>query len=166
MISSWLVSRIYHCMQPWKICSKICQRGKGRDKLGVWDWRIHTAVAPATSLQLCLILCDPRDSSPPGSPIPGILQARTLDWVAISFSNAWKWKVKVKSRSHVQLLATPWTRPLRPWNSPGKSTGVGCHCLLHIYTLLYLKQLTSKDLLYSTGNTAQYSVIIHTRKES
>ena len=54
-------------------------------------------------------LCDPIDGSPPGSPIPGILQARTLEWVAISFSNAWKWKVKVKSLSCVQLLATPWT---------------------------------------------------------
>ena len=54
-------------------------------------------------------LCNPRDSSPPGSPVPGILQARTLTWVAISFSNAWKWKVKVKSLSRIQLLATPWT---------------------------------------------------------
>ena len=54
-------------------------------------------------------LCDPIDSSPPGSPVPGILQARTLEWVAISFSNAWKWKVKVKSLSCVRLLATPWT---------------------------------------------------------
>ena len=53
-------------------------------------------------------LCDPMDSSPPGYPIPGILQARTLEWVAISFSNAWKWKVKVKSLSRVRLLATPW----------------------------------------------------------
>ena len=54
-------------------------------------------------------LCDHIDSSPPGSPVPGILQARTLEWVAISFSNAWQWKVKVKSLSHVRLLATPWT---------------------------------------------------------
>ena len=54
-------------------------------------------------------LCDPIDSSPPGSPIPGILQARTLEWVAISFSNSWKWKMKVKSLNRVQLLATPWT---------------------------------------------------------
>ena len=65
--------------------------------------------AAAKSLQSCPTLCDPRDSSPPGSPIPGILQARTLEWVAISFSNAWKWKVKVKALSHVRLLATPWT---------------------------------------------------------
>ena len=54
-------------------------------------------------------LCDPIDSSPPGSPIPRILQARTLEWVAISFSNAWKWKVKVKSLSRVRLFAIPWT---------------------------------------------------------
>ena len=63
----------------------------------------------AKSLQSCPALCDSIDDSLPGSPIPEILQARTLEWVAISFSNAWKWKVKVKSLSHVQLLATPWT---------------------------------------------------------
>ena len=59
------------------------------------------AATAAKSLQSCPTLCDPTDSSPPGSPIPGILQARTLEWVAISFSNAWKWKVKGKSLSHV-----------------------------------------------------------------
>ena len=63
----------------------------------------------AKSLQSCLTLCDPIDGNLPGSHIPGILQARTLEWVAISFSNAWKWKVKVKSLSRVWLLATPWT---------------------------------------------------------
>ena len=67
------------------------------------------AAAAAKSLQLCPTLCDPRDGSPPGSPVPGILQARTLEWIAISFSDAWKWKVKVKSLSRVQLFATPWT---------------------------------------------------------
>ena len=67
------------------------------------------AAGAAKSPQSCLTLCDPTDSSPPGSPIPGILQARTLEWVAISYSNAWKWKVKVKALSRVQLLATPWT---------------------------------------------------------
>ena len=67
------------------------------------------AAAAAKSLQSCPTLCNPRDGSPPGSPVPGILQARTLEWVAISFSNAWKWKVKVKSLSDVRLLATPWT---------------------------------------------------------
>ena len=67
------------------------------------------SAAAAKSLQSCPTLCDPIDSSPPGSPVPGILKARTLEWVAISFSNAWKWKVKVKSLSRVQLLATVWT---------------------------------------------------------
>ena len=65
--------------------------------------------AAAKSLQSCPTLCDPMDGSPWGSPIPGILQARTLEWVAISFSNSGKWKVKVKSLSLVQLVATPWT---------------------------------------------------------
>ena len=68
----------------------------------------HNAAA-AKSLQSCLTLCDPIDSSPPGSPFPGSLQSRTLEWVAISFSNAWKWKVKVKSLSRVRLFGTPWT---------------------------------------------------------
>ena len=69
-----------------------------------WD-----IAAAAQSLQPCPTLCNPIDGSPPGFPVSGILQARTLEWVAISFSNAWKWEVKVKSFSHVQLLATPWT---------------------------------------------------------
>ena len=67
------------------------------------------AAAAAKSRQSCLTLCEPIDGSPPGSPIPGILQARTLEWVAISFSNAWKWKVKVNLLSHVWLFATPRT---------------------------------------------------------
>ena len=71
-------------------------------------YRVQSAAA-AKSLQSCPTLCDPIDGSPPGSPVPGILQARTLQWVAISFSNAWKWKVKVKSLSSVRLLATPRT---------------------------------------------------------
>ena len=69
----------------------------------------NSAAAAAKSLQSCPTLCDPIDGSPPGSPIPRILQARTLEWVAISFSNAWKWKVKVRSLSRVWLFATPWT---------------------------------------------------------
>ena len=67
------------------------------------------AAAAAKSLQSCLTLCDPIDGSPPGPPVPGILQARTLERVAISFSNAWKWKVTVKSPSRVWLFTTPWT---------------------------------------------------------
>ena len=79
------------------------------------------AAAAAKSLQLCLILCDPIDCSPPGTAVPGILQARKLEWVAISFSNAWKWKVKVKSLSRVRLLATPWTAAYQAPPSMGTS---------------------------------------------
>ena len=103
-------------------------------------WRILSitllacAAAAAKSLQSCPTLCNPTDGSPPGSAVPGILQARTLEWDAISFSNARKWKVKVKSLSHVRLLATPWTEayqvPPSMGSSRQKSTGVGCHCLL------------------------------------
>ena len=146
-----------------------------------WNAKLKSSAA-AKSLQSCSTLCDPKDGSPPGSPVPGILQARTLEWVAISFSNACKWKVKVKSLSRVRPSATQWTaayqappsmgfskqeywsglpfpspmhesekwkgsrsvvsdpqrphglqptRLLHPWDFPGKSTGVGCHCLLH-----------------------------------
>ena len=68
-----------------------------------------TATAAAKALQSCPTLCNPIVGSPPGSSVPGILQARTLEWVAISFSNAWKWKVKAKSLSRVRLFTTPWT---------------------------------------------------------
>ena len=85
--------------------------------------------AAAKSFQSCPTLCDPIDSSPPGFPVPGILQARTLEWVAISFSNAlsekWKWSRSVVSDS-VQPHGLPPTRLLCPWDFPGKSTGVGC----------------------------------------
>ena len=91
------------------------------------------SAAAAKSLPSCPTLCDPIDGSPPGSPIPGILQARTLEWVAIPFSNAWKWKVKVKLLSHVQLLATSWTAahqaPL-PMGFSRQEYWSGCHCLL------------------------------------
>ena len=84
--------------------------GEGRD----WEFEISRhkllyAAAAAKSRQSCLTLCDPIDGSPPGSSVPGTLQARTPEWVAISFSNAWKWKVKVKSLGRVRLLAAPWT---------------------------------------------------------
>ena len=69
----------------------------------------YTYTAASKSLQSCPTLCDPIDGSPSGSSVPGILQARTLEWVAISFSSTWKRKVKVKSLSHVCLLATPWS---------------------------------------------------------
>ena len=82
---------------------------------------IAAAAAAAKSLQLCPTLCNPIAGSPPGSPVPGILQARTLEWVSISFSNAWKWKVKVKSLSCVRLLATPWTAAYQASPSMGFS---------------------------------------------
>ena len=157
------------------------------------------AAAAAKSLQLCPTLCDLTDGSPPGSPVPGILQARTLEWVAISFSNAWKWKLKMKSLSHVWLFLTPWTsayqappsmgfsrqedwsgvplpspmrenekwkwscsvvsnpqrlhglqptRLLHPWDFPGKSTGVGCHCLVQLPRVMEIKTNIKKwDLI-------------------
>ena len=67
------------------------------------------AATAAKSLQPCLSLCDPIDGSLLGSSVPGILQARIREWVAISFSNAWEWKVKVKLLSRAQLLGIPWT---------------------------------------------------------
>ena len=86
---------------PVKVWEKQMGEGKTPSKAAT--------AAAAKSLQSCPTLCDPIDGSPPGSPVPGILQARTLEWVAISFSKAWKWKVKVKTLIHVLLLATPWT---------------------------------------------------------
>ena len=93
-------------------------QGKGQGTLWVWLKTQHHlgllhdcdhGAAAAKSLQSYPTLCGPIDGSPPGSPVPGIVHARTLEWVAISFSNAWEWKVKVKSLSRVQLFATPWT---------------------------------------------------------
>ena len=75
-----------------------------------WNKNCHIVIQTAAKLlQLCPTLCNPIDGSPSGSPVPGILQARTLEWVAISFSNEWKWKVKVKLLSRAWLLAIPWT---------------------------------------------------------
>ena len=100
---------------------------------GSWWWMGRPAVAAAKSLQSCPTLCYPIDGSPPGSPVPGILQARTLEWGAISFSSAGKWKVKVKSLSRVRPLATPWTAAHQAPPSMGYSRqeyGSGVHCLL------------------------------------
>ena len=113
------------------------------------------------SHQSCLTLCDPIDSSPPGSAVPGILQARTLEGVAISFSNAWKWKVKVKSLSCVWLFTTPWTEAYQapppmgfsrqeycsglPFSSPGDLLDPG---------ILYEEQLCLAHLpQWMLGNT-------------
>ena len=84
-------------------------------------WYLLPAAAAAKSRQSCPSRCNPIDGSPPGSSVPGILQARTLEWVAISFSNAGKWKMKVKSLSCVWLLATSWTAAYQTLPSIGFS---------------------------------------------
>ena len=104
----------------------------------IWVGVLSKTGIAAKSLQSCPTLWDPIDGSPPGSTVPGILQARTLEWVAISFSNAWKWRVKVKSLSRVWLLVTSWTAAYQAPPSmgfSGNSTGVGCHCLLFMIIL-------------------------------
>ena len=96
---------------------------------------IDPTTTTTKSLQLCPTLCDPIDGSPPGSPIPGILQARTLEWVSISFSNAWKWKGKVKSLSRVRLFMIPW-----------------CHCHgVPLPSLVLLKSSAECFCFYSSG---------------
>ena len=96
-------------------------------------------VYDAKSLQSCPTLCDPRDGSPPGSPVPGILQARTLEWVVISFSSAWKQKVKVKSLGRVWLFVTPWTAAYHAPLPMGFSrqeywSGVPLPSSIHVYS--------------------------------
>ena len=87
----------------------------------IWDSPSQGVAATAKSLQSCPTLCDPIDGSPSCSPVPGILQARTLEWVAISFSNEWKWKVKVKLLSCVWLVVTSWTTAYQAAPSMGFS---------------------------------------------
>ena len=124
----------------------------------------------AKSLQSCPTLCDPIDGSPPGSRVPGILQARTLEWVAISFSNAWKWEVKVKSLSRVQLLATPWTAAHQAHPSVGFSrqeywSGVPLPSPDHNFRVLYVRYqkcaiLTRYTLLYKIETNNHKTVLI------
>ena len=120
---------IYLCRGlPWWLRSResTCQAGEagsipgsGRSPGGGKGNPLQDAAAK--SLQSCPTLCDPIDSSPPGFPVPGTLQARMMEWVAISFSNAWKWKVKVKSLRPVRLLVTPWTAAYQAPPSMGLS---------------------------------------------
>ena len=119
--------------------------------------RVYAAAA-AKSLQSCPTLWDPIDGSAPGSPVPGILQARTLEWVAISFSNAWKWKVKVKLLSRVWLLATSWTAAYQAPLPMGFSrqeywSGVPLPSpsRVYIYALIYNICFSLSDLLYSVS---------------
>ena len=143
------------------ICSYFCARHV--------TYIIPAATATATSLQSCLTLCDSIDGSPPGSPVPGILQARTLEWVAISFSHAWRWKVKVKSLSPVRLWTTPWTAAYWAPASMGFSKQeywvVGCHrhvipnhqktCLCVIILILQLKRWRLPELSRKARNQTQ-----------
>ena len=128
---------------------------------------LRCAAAAAKSLQSCPTLCDPIDGSPPGSPVPGILQARTLEWVAISFSNAWKWKEKVKSLSRSWLLATPWTAAYQAppsmgfarqeyWSGvPSPSPIYGAHRFPFLYIL-------ARDCyLFDNSHSNRHEVIIH-----
>ena len=115
--------------------------------------------------QSCPTLCNPIDGSPPGSPVPGILQARTLEWAAISFSNAWKWKVKVKSLSCVRLLATPWTAAYQAPLSTGFSrqeywSGVPSPSpqdMWHLFSILLLR----RNLDWMSHKSSYSSKILH-----
>ena len=121
--SKIIILKCLVCTSWWRFkIEKIKKKFPGLPvtKLGDLDWHIHAA-ATAKSHQSCLTLCNPIDGSPLGSPIPGILQARTLEWVAISFSNVWKWKLKVKTFSRVRLLVTPWTAAYQALPSMGFS---------------------------------------------
>ena len=122
----------------------------------------YSAAAAAKSLQSCPTLCDPIDGSLPGSPVPGILQARTLEWVAISFSNAWKWKVKVNSLSRVWFFMTPWTAAYQASLSMGFSrkkywSGVpspslskySTHSQIHFLKTLCLSPTSETNLKFS-----------------
>ena len=126
------------------------------------------AAAAAKSLQLCPTLCDPIDGSPPGSPIPGILQERTLEWAAIAFSNAWKWTVKVKSLSRVRLLVTPWTAAYQASPSMGFSRQEywsGCRCLLRSF-ILHPIFLPRKAEDYSTDEKGRVLIAPDHRKST
>ena len=113
MVVIHLEPDILECEVKWALGSNTTNKANGDDGIPV--------AAAAKSLQPCPTLCDPIGDSPPGSPVPGILQARTLEWVAISFSNAWKWKVRVKSLSRIWPSVTPWTAALQAPPSMGFS---------------------------------------------
>ena len=116
-----VVTQSYTCDKMWQKCTHPVPTSQAWALMLHWssihtywgcEWKVHGNTLPAAaakSLRLCPTLWDSIDGSPPGSPVPGILQARTLEWVVISSSKAWKWKVKVKMLSHIRLLATPWT---------------------------------------------------------
>ena len=129
------LSRVWLFATPWTVAHQapLSMEFSRQEYWSGLPFPSAAAAAAAKSLQSCPTLCNPIDGSPPGATVPGILQARTLEWVAFYFSNAWKWKVKVKLLSRVQPLWPHGLQPTRllcPWDFPGKSTRVGCHCLL------------------------------------
>ena len=149
------LSRSCDPLVMWLQCSMVIIKTTGLNKIIQFWTCVRYPAAGAKSLQSCPTLCDRIDGSPPGSPVPGILQARTLEWVAISFSSAWKWKVKGKSLSCVRPSATPWTAAFQAPPSMGFSrqeywSGVplpslvrcpakiyiGCHRILIWWSLL------------------------------
>ena len=117
---------------------------------------IYIYIDTAKSVLLCPTLYDPIDGSPPDSPVPGILQARTLEWVAISSSNAWKWKVKVKSLSHVWLFVTPWTAAYQAPPSMGFTRWVlewGAFAFsIYIYIYIYIYMYKMKIFNFEDFN--------------
>ena len=121
--------------------------------------------AAAKSLQLCPTLCNPIDGSPPDSPIPGILQARTLEWVVNSFSSAWKWKVKVKLLSRVRPSATPWTAAFQAPPSMGFSrreywSGVPLPSPYNLYRQMYLNAFTLYITQDIASNKNEFTIIL------
>ena len=132
-LDPFIKQNVHRCPHILRMISGYTQDAKFIHSSQVHGPSSAAAAVAAKSLQSCLTLCDPTDGNPPGSAIPGILLTRTLEWVAASFSNAGRWKVKVKSLSRVDSSRPHGLQPTRlrrPWDSPGKSTGVGCHCLL------------------------------------
>ena len=132
-LTQYHMCRKYHMHRLYHSALRIYQANNAFEKSTILVAHTTTNTTTTTttttkSLQSCPTLCNPMDCSLPGFSIPGILQARTLEWVATAFSNAWKWKVKVKSLSRVRLLATPWTAAFQAPPSMGffgNSTGVG-----------------------------------------
>ena len=123
---------------------------------------LNVIAAADTSLQSYPTLCDPIDGSPPGCPVPGILQARTLERVAISFSNAWKWKVKVKSLSCVWLLVTPWTAAYQGPPSMGFSrqeywSRVPLHSPLNVIDIIISSLFPKPKFMTNIFKPAQWS---------
>ena len=135
---SWTQLSMYACRYAMRnifsyVCAELCLVTQLCPTL-VCPTPWSAAAAAAKSLQSCPTLCDPIDGSPPGSAIPGILQPRTLEWVAISFSSVWKWKVNVKSLSRVRLLATLWTAAYQAPPSMGFSRQE-CYICILIYVI-------------------------------